>query len=97
MGSDWHLAYVEVKNLDHPARPPAFFNHEEWLSNEKQQGVMLTPDGAGGANSDKARYRIVTHTSDQRFAGTDATVTCKLVGQGPDGREAGAYTRPLRG
>ena len=79
IGSDWHLSYVEVKNLDRPERNPVLFYHDEWLSNEKQQGVMLKPEGAGG--SDKVRYRIVVHTSDIRFAGTDSTVTCKLVGE----------------
>ena len=41
---------------------------------------MLTPEGAGGASA-KARYRVVVHTSDKRFAGTDAAVTCKLTGE----------------
>ena len=52
-----------------------FFFHDDWCKEDVY--VNLKPETSGGAT---CRYNIAVHTSDKRFAGTDSTVTCRLIG-----------------
>ena len=74
-GSDWHLSNVKVANIDRPEANPVFFFHDDWCKEDVY--ASLKPETSGGAT---CRYNIAVHTSDRRFAGTDSTVTAKLIG-----------------
>ena len=76
VGSDWHLSNVKVANIDRPEANPVFFFHDDWCKEDVY--VNLKAETSGGAT---CRYNIAVHTSDKRFAGTDSTVTCRLIGE----------------
>ena len=92
--SDWHLSSVEVSNLDGSSRKressknenaklpqtsPTFFHHNEWI--KSGAGPVSIRKEDGGSVKMLAKYEVQVRTSDTRFAGTDSTVTVKIVGE----------------
>lgn len=62
-----------------------------WLAKDEDDGAIrrrLKLLGAGDS-SGSTTYRVTTHTSDVRGAGTDANVHIQLLGCLPDGRQVG--------
>ncbi len=55
--------------------------------------VTLMPAGAGAATL--CTYQITVRTSDVRFSGTDANVSCRLFGKREDGSEASTGEKKL--
>ena len=81
VGSDWHLASVEVRVLDADGKDAAksksvFFFCDDWV--KENAPVTLEAETGGGG---RAKYKITVHTSDKRWAGTDASVTARLLGE----------------
>jgi hypothetical protein len=80
VGSDWSLFSVEVTNTGDSEKnaKSVFFFHDDWV---KKSAPVVLHAANSGAEALRARYRITTHTSDVRLAGTDATVTARLFGE----------------
>ncbi|KAG2450199.1 hypothetical protein HYH02_000301 [Chlamydomonas schloesseri] len=80
MGSDWHLNKVDVLNVN--TNQQCYFYYNGWLSTTEppyKTEVELFPSDSDAPPT--CRYTIITYTSDTRGAGTDANVSCMLVGE----------------
>uniref|UniRef100_A0A7S3VHN2 PLAT domain-containing protein n=1 Tax=Dunaliella tertiolecta TaxID=3047 RepID=A0A7S3VHN2_DUNTE len=79
-GPGWHLDHVEV--WDDATGQRYFFPCQRWLDKTEEDGLIeRVLDVADiNADADTAMYKITVHTSDIKFAGTDANVFIQIFG-----------------
>lgn len=81
VGPGWALGSIEVTSTR--TSETVLFPYNGWLDLKQEPYAIeatLYPDGAQGSAPQHCSYRVVTHTSDIRGAGTDARVFCSLEG-----------------
>ena len=87
LSPSWHVAQVEVFNL--ATGQTVIFPGDCWVSKNEaphySDEVMLRP--AGEDDAALCSYQVTVKTSDVRFSGTDANVSCRIFGSGKDGKE----------
>ena len=93
--ASWHCASLEITNT--ATDETCAFAVNRWFAEDKPPNLtsqVLVPGDAAAAQS-LCGYKIVTHTSDVRGAGTDANVTLALVGEDEDGNRVAMGPFPL--
>ncbi|CAG9464667.1 unnamed protein product [Pedinophyceae sp. YPF-701] len=94
LGPGWHLANVEVTSVSTGTH--YVFPAYRWLDTKEtpySTDALLYPEGSDEAATRPHRYRIVTHTSDIRGAGTDAGVSAQIHGTEGVTRSMSLHTR----
>lgn len=78
--SGWHLDYVEI--LDDATGLSYFFPCNKWFDKGEDDRVIerVLPVAPRDPKSAKAQYKVTVHTSDIKFAGTDANVFIDIQG-----------------
>lgn len=86
LGAAWKLDRVEVTNTSDPSEEFVIFPCKRWLDKQHGLEAILTPDRDGDGQGDaleggvEVEYHVAVHTSDIRFAGTDANVFIEMHG-----------------
>lgn len=76
-----HKPYVELEPVKNPADiPKVAEDAPRSLSAAFQRAAEAASAAPGGTSGSQAEYRLVFYTSDVLGAGTDAVVSCQLVG-----------------
>eukprot|EP00854_Cymbomonas_tetramitiformis_P003095 gene3095-3928_t len=89
MGPGWHLAHVEVTN--DATQETWYFPCDRWFDKDEPPNKIsqVLPVVVRDPNATKCDYKVEVHTSDVKFAGTDANVHVTLFGsKGNSGKQA---------
>ncbi|MEW5309958.1 MAG: hypothetical protein WDW38_001797 [Sanguina aurantia] len=94
LGSGWHLDHVEV--VDEATGVDYFFPCGMWLDKKEGDGKIERdlPVALRDLNAVKCMYKVTVHTSDLKFAGTDANVFVEMLGE-RDGQPTGSGRQTL--
>ncbi|KAG1672531.1 hypothetical protein FOA52_002840, partial [Chlamydomonas sp. UWO 241] len=98
LGPGWHLDHVEV--VDNATGEEFYFPCDMWF--DKGEGDRLIERTLAvapkDARAEKAQYKISVHTSDIKFAGTDANVHIQIMGMKrmDDGTDKSVSTDKLK-
>ncbi|KAF5837533.1 hypothetical protein DUNSADRAFT_4226 [Dunaliella salina] len=79
-GPGWHLDHVEI--WDDATGQRYFFPCQRWFDKTEEDGLIerVLDVADVNADADTAMYKITVHTSDIKFAGTDANVFIQIFG-----------------